>query len=138
MFNQVQVLGFVGNDPEIRSLANGNSVANFSIATSERWTDKNSGEKKELTEWHRCVVFGKTADVVGEYVKKGNPLFVTGRLRTEKFKDKEGVERQITKVYVDRVVLQPRQQAEGDAAPARQTRAAAPKQEEQFDDDIPF
>lgn len=143
MFNQVQILGYVGGDPEVRSTANGQDVANLSIATSEGWTDKQSGEKMERTEWHRCVVFGKPAGVVGKYVHKGDPLFVTGRLRTEKFTDKEGVERQATKVYVDRVVLQPRAQKSGAvgndepaAKPAKQS--AEPQQADSFDDDIPF
>lgn len=146
MFQQITIIGRMGKDPETRSLANGNNVANFSLATSERWKDKQSGETKERTEWHNCVVFGKPADVVAEYVGKGDLLTVTGKLRTEEYEDKEGVNRRVTKIYVDRVVLMPKGTKGGEQAPARAPaarRAAAPRQQpeetvDSFDDDIPF
>lgn len=140
MLNQVTLIGRVGKDPEIRAMPNGANVANFSIATTEKWTDKASGEKKEFTEWTDVVVFGKGADVVSEYVGKGDAVSVVGKLRTDKY-EKDGVEHRRTKVIVDRVVLLPRAE-KGDAKPTTQSRAATkaaePATSDSFDDDIPF
>lgn len=92
------LVGRLGGDPEIRYASNGNAVANFSVATSERWTDKQSGEKKEKTEWHRIVIWGKLAEICGEYLKKGALVYLEGKNETEKYTDKDGIERYTTKV----------------------------------------
>lgn len=103
--NEVRLIGRVGKDPEVRFAQSGTAFANFSLATSEKWTDKNTGEKKELTEWSRCSAFGKLAEIIGEYVKKGSLIYVGGRLRTEEWEDKDGIKRSTTKIIVDQMRL---------------------------------
>jgi len=99
--NKVILVGNVGQDPEIRSIADGREVANFSLATSESWKDKNSGEKKEKTEWHRVVVFSQgLTGVVKNYVKKGTKLYIEGSLQTRKWTDNQGVEKYTTEVVL--------------------------------------
>lgn len=100
--NKCIILGRVGNDPEIRYSASGSAIANLSVATSEQWNDKATGEKKEQTEWHRVVVFGKLAEVAGEYLRKGSQVYIEGKLRTRKWTDQSGVEK-----YTTEIVLQP-------------------------------
>ncbi len=101
--NKVILVGNVGRDPEVRSLQDGTKVVNFSIATSERWNDKASGERKEKTEWHRVVVFNdRTADVVEKYVRKGTSVYVEGQLQTRKWTDPSGVEKFTTEVVIGR------------------------------------
>lgn len=99
--NKVILIGRVGQDPEIRYLPNGGAVANITLATSEQWRDKSTGEPKESTEWHRVVLFGKLAEVAGEYVKKGAQLYIEGKLQTRKWQDQQGVERYSTEVVVN-------------------------------------
>lgn len=96
--NKVILIGNLGSDPEVRSMNNGNPVATFSLATSESWKDKVSGEKQERTEWHRVACFNKLAEIVGEYVKKGSKLYVEGSLRTRKWQDQEGKDRYTTEI----------------------------------------
>ncbi len=99
--NKVILVGNVGQDPEVRYLPNGGAVANVSIATSESWMDKNSGQRQDRTEWHRVVFFGKLADVVSQYVKKGSKLYVEGKLQTRKWQDQSGQDRYTTEIVVD-------------------------------------
>ena len=99
--NKVILVGNVGQDPEVRYLPNGGAVANVSIATSESWMDKNSGQRQDRTEWHRVVFFGKLADVVSQYVKKGSKLYVEGKLQTRKWQDQAGQDRYTTEIVVD-------------------------------------
>ncbi|HCF5870921.1 TPA: single-stranded DNA-binding protein [Pseudomonas aeruginosa] len=99
--NRVTLVGNVGGDPEVRYTADGKAVANITLATSETWKDKQTGQQKERTEWHRVVFFGRLAEIVGEYVGKGTLLFVEGSLRTRKWKDKEGNDQYTTEVSVD-------------------------------------
>ncbi|WGT20804.1 single-stranded DNA-binding protein (plasmid) [Pseudomonas aeruginosa] len=99
--NRVTLVGNVGGDPEVRYTADGKAVANITPATSETWKDKQTGQQKERTEWHRVVFFGRLAEIVGEYVGKGTLLFVEGSLRTRKWKDKEGNDQYTTEVSVD-------------------------------------
>jgi single-strand DNA-binding protein len=98
--NRATILGNVGNDPEIRSMASGDRVANLSIATSETWKDKQTQEKKEKTEWHRIVIWGPLVDVVEKYVHKGSKLYVEGKLQTRKWSDQSGVERYSTEIVL--------------------------------------
>jgi single-strand DNA-binding protein len=98
--NKVIILGRVGQDPEVRYSPSGTAFANLTIATSEQWRDKNTGEQKELTEWHRVAVSGKLAEVVGQYVKKGDQIYFEGMLRTRKWKDQSGQDRYTTEVHV--------------------------------------
>jgi len=98
--NRVILIGNVGNDPEVRFMPSGDAVANFNLATSEAWKDKQTGEKKERTEWHRCNVFGRMAEIVQQYVKKGSKLYVEGSLHTRKWQDQNGQDRYSTEIKV--------------------------------------
>lgn len=99
--NKVILIGHLGQDPEIRYMPNGNAVANITLATSETWRDKQSGEQKEKTEWHRVVFFGKLAEIVGEYLRKGSQVYVEGRLQTRKWQGQDGQDRYTTEIVVD-------------------------------------
>ncbi|HWX65491.1 MAG TPA: single-stranded DNA-binding protein [Rhodanobacter sp.] len=96
--NKVILVGNLGNDPEVRYTTSGTAIASLSIATSESWTDKQSGEKQERTEWHRVKMFGKLAEIAGEYLKKGRQVYIEGSLRTDKYTDKSGVEKYSTDI----------------------------------------
>ncbi len=102
--NKVILLGNLGRDPETRYTTGGDAVTNLNIATSENWKDKN-GEKQERTEWHRVVLFGRQAEVAGEYLKKGRSVYIEGRLQTRKYTDKDGVEKYSTEIVGDRMQL---------------------------------
>lgn len=103
--NKCIILGFVGRDPETRHMPNGGAVCNFSVATSEQWTDKQSGDKQERTEWHAIVAFGKLAEICSEYVRKGGQVYVEGSIRTRKWTDKEGKDRYSTEIVADGMQL---------------------------------
>ena len=159
--NKVIIVGHLGNDPEIRTMPNGDAVANISVATSESWNDRNTGERREVTEWHRIVFYRRQAEICGEYLRKGSQVYVEGRLKTRKWQDQNGQDRYTTEIQGDVMqMLGARNQAAGypsdmGAAPqpsyqARQTnnggsyqssRPAPPQAEppmDGFDDDIPF
>jgi len=117
--NKVILVGNIGNEPEMRYMPNGNAVATISLATSDTWKDKNTGEPQERTEWHRVVFFGKLAEIVGQYVHKGSKLYVEGRLQTRKWADQQGVDRYTTEIVVDMggtMQLLDSRQGTGDAA----------------------
>ena len=157
--NKVILLGNLGRDPETRYTTGGDAVTNLNIATSEQWKDK-SGEKQERTEWHRVVLFGRQAEVAGEYLKKGRSVYIEGRLQTRKYTDKDGVEKYSTEVVADRMQLigSSRDSSGGDAefspgaasnggrregsaaaaASGTKSSGAAKKNVDDFDDDIPF
>ncbi|ALU43941.1 single-stranded DNA-binding protein [Pseudoalteromonas rubra] len=99
--NKVILVGNLGQDPEVRYMPNGNGVANISIATTDSWKDKNTGQMQERTEWHRVVLFGKLAEVAGEYLRKGSQVYIEGRLQTRKWTDQGGQERYTTEIVVD-------------------------------------
>ncbi|MEL0581156.1 single-stranded DNA-binding protein [Pectobacterium punjabense] len=99
--NKVILVGHLGQDPEIRYMPNGGAVANMTLATSESWRDKQSGEQKEKTEWHRVVIFGKLAEIAGEYLRKGSQVYIEGSLQTRKWADQAGVERYTTEIVVN-------------------------------------
>lgn len=99
--NKVILIGNLGQDPEIRYMPSGGAVANLTLATSESWRDKQTGEMKEKTEWHRVVIFGKLAEVAGEYLKKGSQVFIEGSLQTRKWQDQSGQDRYTTEVVVN-------------------------------------
>ena len=147
--NRVILIGNLGADPETRYLPSGDAVTNIRIATTDTWKDK-SGEKQEHTEWHRVAFFGKLAEIAGEYLKKGSPVYVEGRIRTRKWQDKEGQERYSTEIVADRMqLLGGRGGGAGAAEPTSREPAAAiagtPKGPakkggafDEMDDDIPF
>jgi single-strand DNA-binding protein len=146
--NKVILIGNLGRDPETRYLPSGDAVTNISIATSEKWKDK-SGEQQEHTEWHRVAFFGKLAEIAGEYLKKGSPVYIEGRIRTRKWQDKEsGQDRYSTEIVADRMQLlggrggaaEPANRepaaASGGARPAAAKKGGGAF--DQMDDDIPF
>jgi len=98
--NKVILVGTCGQDPEVRYLPNGNAVTNLSLATSEQWTDKQSGQKVEKTEWHRVSMFGKVAEIAGEYLRKGSQVYIEGKLQTREW-EKDGIKRYTTEIVVD-------------------------------------
>ena len=99
--NKVILIGTLGRDPEVRYAANGNAIANLSVATTEQWTDRNTGQRQERTEWHRVVMFGKLAEIAGQYLRKGSQVYLEGRLQTRKWTDQNGQDRWSTEVVVD-------------------------------------
>lgn len=103
--NKVILIGHAGRDPELRHTAGGTPVSNFSIATTERWKDPNSDERKERTEWHRIVAWGRQAEVIAEYLKKGEPVYVEGSIQTREWTDREGTERTTTEIRAQRIQL---------------------------------
>ncbi len=103
--NKVILIGNLGRDPELRYTPNGSAVCNVGIATTRNWKNKESGERQEETEWHRVVFFDRLAEVAGEYLKKGRPVYVEGRLRTRKWTDKDGVEKYTTEIYAEQMQL---------------------------------
>lgn len=138
MMNKVMLIGNVGQTPEVRAMGNGDRVANLSVATSEKWTDKASGEKKERTEWHRVTVWNPhLVDVVEKYCQKGTRVYVEGAIRSRKWTDKEGVERVAFEIVIERFKGEIRMLSGGqDAAPAA---AARTQRGPALDDDeIPF
>ena len=144
--NKVILIGNLGKDPEVRYLPSGDAVTNISVATTDTWKDK-SGEKQEHTEWHRIAFFGKTAEIAGEYLKKGSPVYVEGRIRTRKWQDKEGQERYSTEIVGDRMQLLGARGGGSEpiarepvAAGAAAAKAPARKGGgfDEMDDDIPF
>jgi single-strand DNA-binding protein len=151
--NKVILIGNLGKDPETRYLPSGEAVTSFSIATSETWKDKTSGEKKEATEWHRISAFGKLAEICGEYLRKGSPVYIEGSLRTRKWQDKEGQDRYTTEIRADQMrMLGSRGEGGGGggggmrepaAAPSGGSASKAPAKKsggsfDDMDDDIPF
>lgn len=140
MLNQAQIIGHIGRDPETRYMPNGDAVTNFSVATSETWKDKQTGEKKESVEWHRITTFGRLAEICGELLRKGSLVFIQGKLVTRKWKDKDGSERSSTEIKADQMrILNGRQDSEQPATPIQKTQ---PSQSQQaladLDSDIPF
>ena len=103
--NKVILIGNLGNDPDIRYTASGAAVANISLATAETWRDKETGDQQERTEWHRIVFFGRLAEIVGEYLKKGSQIYVEGRLQTRKWQDKDGHDRYTTEIVANEMQM---------------------------------
>jgi single-strand DNA-binding protein len=160
--NKVIIVGNLGRDPEIRYMPSGDAIANIAVATSYKSKDRNTGEQKEQTEWHRISFFGRLAEIVGQYLKKGSSVYVEGRLQTRKYTDKDGVEKYATDIVAEQMQMLGGRQGMGDAggmddgggyensrpAPPQQRQAPAappprpqPKPAPNFsdmDDDIPF
>ncbi len=135
--NKVTLIGNLGMDPETRFMPNGTPVTNVSVATSETWKDKASGEKKERTEWHRVVFFGRLAEIAGEYLKKGSKAYIEGKLRTRKWTDAGGVDHYTTEIIANELQMLDNKPAEVGTPPAGMT-DAPPADDSDFSDDIPF
>ena len=138
--NKVIIIGNLGNDPDVKYMPNGGAVANVTIATSESWKDKNTGEAQEKTEWHRVVFFRRLAEIVGEYLKKGSKVYIEGKLQTRKWQDQGGNDR-----YTTEIIAHEMQMLDGKPGAQRsnggETNQPAAKEgvdQDDFDDDIPF
>ena len=146
--NKAMLIGHLGRDPEIRYMPSGDAVANLAVATTDKWKDKATGEQKEATEWHRVSAFGKLAEIMGQYLKKGSQVYIEGKLKTRKYTDKDGVEKYSTEIVCDTMQMLggKSDDARQDSAPqqrqqaAPQTRQArnAPQDTSDMDDMIPF
>ncbi len=155
--NKVILVGNLGRDPETRYSPDGAAITNVSVATTSQWKDKNTGEKREETEWHRVAFFGRLAEIAGEYLKKGSQVYVEGRLRTRKWQDKDGQDRYTTEIVADAMQMLGSRGGGPAGAPedeSRPVRSAAPKSAASakpskepagqgggvadMDDDIPF
>jgi single-strand DNA-binding protein len=137
--NKVILVGNVGQDPEVRYMPNGNAVANLSVATSESWKDKQTGETRDRTEWHRVVVFGKLAEIAGEYLKKGSQIYLEGQLQTRKWQDRYTTEVVINPIGGTLQILGSRDSDNTSQQQAQQSKPPAPAQQDDFiDDGIPF
>jgi len=141
--NKVILVGHLGQDPEVRAMPSGSSVANLSLATNEQWRDKNTGEQQERTEWHRLALFGRLAEIAGQYLHKGAQVYVEGRLRTRKWQDRDGHDRYSTEVVVNDMQMLGSRGGASQAGPDRpappaESREPASRADMPFDDDIPF
>jgi single-strand DNA-binding protein len=156
--NKVILVGNLGRDPETRYSTSGAAICNITVATSRQWKDKASGEKKEETEWHRVVFYDRLAEIAGEYLKKGRPVYVEGRLKTRKWQDKEGQDRYTTEIIAEEMQLLGSREGGGGGASAGPagdvdfgaapsggggakgggTKGGAKPKTDDFDDDIPF
>lgn len=157
--NKVILVGTLGKDPEVKYMPSGGAITNVSVATSEQWKDKQSGEKKEITEWHRVVFFNRLAEIAGEYLRKGQQVYIEGRLRTRKWQGQDGQDRYTTEIVADDMQMlggrpgggmgagsyeeAPQRTASGSGNPGRSAGNSAPAPAsdrgfEDFDDDIPF
>ena len=139
--NKVIVVGRLGSDPDTRYMPSGSAVTNVSVATSESWKDKETGEKQEKTEWHRVVFFNRLAEIASEYLKKGSQIYVEGRLQTRKWEDKEGNEKWTTEIVANQMQMLGDRMSSGassnDRPPAQNTNKNDFANDD-FDDDIPF
>lgn len=146
MLNNAQLIGRIGREPEVRYLPSGEAVTNMSIATSESWKDKQTGEKKEATEWHKVIFFGKLAEIAGQYLKKGSLIYVSGKITTRKYTDKDGAERYSTEIRADNMKMLGGRDQDAEVPAQRQTHTAnprpasapAPSGLDAMEDDIPF
>ena len=141
--NKVILVGHLGQDPEVRAMPSGSSVANLSLATNEQWRDKNTGEQQERTEWHRLALFGRLAEIAGQYLRKGAQVYVEGRLRTRKWQDRDGHDRYSTEIVVNELQMLGGRGGTSQAGPDRpsapaESREPAGRADMPFDDDIPF
>jgi single-strand DNA-binding protein len=147
--NKVILVGNLGADPDIKYMPSGSAIANVNLATSRSWKDKNSGEQRDQTEWHRVVFFDRLAEIVGEYLKKGSQVYVEGRLQTRKWQDKQGVDRYSTEIVAHEMQMLGSRGGEGASSAnfggggqvreqASQAAPASAPPEPEFDDDVPF
>jgi len=139
--NKVILVGNLGKDPEVRYMPNGKAAASVTVATTESWKDKQTGEKQERTEWHNVQFYDKLAEIVGEYLKKGSQIYVEGSLRTRKWQDKEGKDRYTTEVIASDMQMLGGGKSSGEKPERSQSKPnanSAPQGGDDFDDDIPF
>ncbi len=143
--NKAIIIGRLGRDPEVRYTPDGTAVANFSIATSEEWKDKNTGEKRERTEWHRIVAFRRLGEICGEYLSKGRQVYIEGRIQTRDWEDKDGNKRYTTEIVASQMQMLGSRDDSGDSRSSggpsggrMQEEPPGPSHSDVRDDDIPF
>ncbi len=144
--NKVILVGYLGRDPEVRYMPNGDAVCNFSIATSESWNDRNSGQRQERTEWHNITLYRRLAEVAGQYLKKGSQVYIEGKIQSRKYTDKQGIERTAYEIIGSEMKMlgggndsgQQNAQHTPPAPPRRQASAAPAQPVDDIDDDVPF
>ena len=147
--NKVILVGNLGAKPEVKYASNGNAISNLSVATSESWTDKSTGQKQERTEWHRVSLFGKLAEIAGQYLDKGSKVYVEGKLQTRKYTDKDGIERWTTDIVVSgfngTLQMLDRRDDSSSSVPSEDVTekgktepSITPVSKDEFEDDIPF
>lgn len=150
--NKVILIGNLGNDPEVRYTSNNNAIATISVATTDSWRDKNTGEQQEKTEWHRVVMFNRLGEIAGEYLKKGSQIYIEGRLQTRKWQDKNGQDRYTTEIVANNMQILGSRSSSEMSSSSHQVHQETPKEGSKkaaqpisessstndFDDDIPF
>ena len=140
MLNKVMLIGRLGADPEVRYMPSGDAITTIRLATSRRWRDRNTNERKEETEWHRVVFFGGLAKIAGEYLKKGSQAYVEGRIRTQKWQGQDGQDRFTTEIVANEMIMldgKPNQSTDYNQLPEKQKEQSSSSYDD-FDDDIPF
>ena len=141
MLNKVTLIGRLGADPEVRYMPNGGAVANVRLATSRRWKDKQTGDKREETEWHRVIFFSRLAEISAEFLKKGSQVYIEGRIQTQKWQDKGGQDRYTTEIIAEQMQMLGSKnggQPETTASISNSTPSSSATIADDFDDDIPF
>jgi single-strand DNA-binding protein len=145
--NKAIIVGNLGRDPEVRYSASGSAIANVTVATTDSWKDRQSGERQERTEWHRVVFFNRLAEIAGEYLKKGSQVFIEGRIQTRKWEDKDGNERWTTEIVANEMQMLGSRGGgsmsdgppdDSGTAPAPSSSGSSGFSDSEFDDDIPF
>ena len=136
--NKVILIGNVGRDPETRYMPSGDAVTNLSLATTDKYKDKHSGEQKEATEWHRIAFFGKLAEIAGQYLKKGSQCYIEGKLRTRKFTDANGIEKYSTEIVAESMKMRGGKPSEAGAGGQPMNQGAGSGNLSDLDEDIPF
>ena len=136
--NKALIIGNLGQDPEIKYTQSGSPVANLSVATSERWKDKNTGEQKEQTEWHRVVVFGRLAEIAEQYLKKGSKIFIEGKIQTRDWEDADGNKKYTTEVVAREMTMLDSKASMSSDAPSPDSPSKETAKDDSFEEDIPF
>ena len=138
--NKVIIVGNLGADPDTKSMPSGNMVANFSVATSESWNDRDTGERQEKTEWHRVVFFGRLAEIADQYLRKGSQVYVEGKLQTRKWEDRDGNERWTTEIVGNQLEMLGERMGSGSSQSNNMDQSTSKSNfnDDEFDDDIPF
>ena len=138
--NKVIIVGNLGADPDTKSMPSGNMVANFSVATSESWNDRDTGERQEKTEWHRVVFFGRLAEIADQYLRKGSQVYVEGKLQTRKWEDRDGNERWTTEIVGNQLEMLGERMSAGSSQSNNMDQSTSKSNfnDDEFDDDIPF
>ena len=150
--NKAIIVGNLGQDPDVRYAPSGSAITNISVATTESWKDKNTGEKQDRTEWHRVVFFNRLAEIAGEYLRKGSQVYIEGKIQTRKWQDKDGNDRYTTEIVANEMQMLGSREGGGNfnaesasqaapapqASPTQQKPAASEPAKDDFDDDIPF